>query len=410
MVRKLNERVWKASSVCLGGLLLFFGIIMMQSCIKDDIGEAGNIPGMGNAGGELQAEAYEFHQDLILGTITGYDGTSSVAHLKSDFLEIVGTAQGSGDQVKVELSITNTHLSECRSAWFRAGTVFDVNLSGYQNAILLSPVNICVPPNATKKITLFLYCLNLGMHGSDGDASYEMLGVTTSQPVLDLIELLWFKKVNYEHYLYYPEQDLDYSVVRAKLQDILWIITNGNGEYDVDFINALPDLPEGVFPEYIYDLNVTLPDCWCVDECEVVENSGALSYVAFLTNCTGTPSAEVDENGNYTVDGFTFNVQTNYQQTEGTIKFESISEPALGEDGLIETGIFTFWAPCRDGQITVTTKNKDEITDVVDVNEVGQAIVMDNGFMIEFISVVAENGGYAYTFNVVSDSCPGSNK
>ncbi|MCT4588201.1 MAG: hypothetical protein N4A71_10295 [Carboxylicivirga sp.] len=395
-----------------GMLYIALSLFILQACQKDgDIGEAGNIPGMGNAGGELQAETYDLHEDLTLGVIKGLGSIGQEARLKSDDLVVNGMAQGSGQQVSVVLEIMNQNPTECRSAWFRAGTVFDVNLAGYQNAILLAPVNICIPPNSTKTLTLYLYCLNLGMNGSDGSASYELLGVTTSSAVLELINLLQFKKVNYEHYMAYPEAEIDYNEVKEKLQDILWKITNGSGldATDISYIESLPALPEGVFPELIYDLTAVLPDCWCIDECEVVENSGALSYVAFSTNCNGELSAELEE-GLYHTGEFSFNVETNYPKVSGYIKFESVSEPALGEDGAIETGVFEFWAPCHDEQIIVTTKNKDEITQTIDISEEGQAIVMSNGFMVEFLSVVSGDNGYYYTFNVVSDNCPGSNK
>ncbi|WP_430813428.1 hypothetical protein [Carboxylicivirga sp. RSCT41] len=411
MGKYLGKRVTGLRGLSFGTLFLLLGLLAFVSCEKEEQKEAGNIPGMGNAGGELQAEEYVFHQDLLLGAITGYEGTSSAARLKADYLKIEGMAQGSGEQVKVTVEITNTHPEECRSLWLRAGTVFDVNHAGYQNAILLAPVNVCVPPNSTKTVTLYLYCLNLGMNGSDGTAAYELLGVTTSEAVLELINLLQFKKVNYEHYVYFPEPDIDYNEVKDKLQDILWKITNGDGmdASDQAFIESLPMLPEGTFPENIYNLEAILPDCWCVDECEVVENSGALSYVAFQTNCEGELSAELD-GGLYKTNGFSFNVETNYPSLEGYIKFESVSEPALGEDGAIETAVFVFWAPCHDEQIVVTTKNKDEITEVIDISEEGQAVLMSNGFMVEFISVAEGDNGYYYTFNVVSDSCPGSNK
>jgi hypothetical protein len=400
--------------------VIFIASLSFVSCEKSDSKKEkpGQIPGMGNEGGELQAEAYVFHQDLTFGTLEGVDVDTHVTVLKSakDELDVViGEPQGSGDQVMIEIMITNNHPTDCRSAWFRAGTVFDCNLEGYQNGILLAPVNICVPPDTTKTFTLYLYCLNRGWENSDETVIYENLGVTTSQEVLDFIGLLMFKKVNYEHYLYYPEVDFDYNEVKDRLQDILWKITNGSGmdASDLEFINNLPDLPEGVFPEYIYDLTIPLPDCWCIDECEVVENSGALSYVAFVIACDG-PLHPIPDGDFYETAGITFEVITEVPGgggSNGYIKFEDVEDDVqLGEDGQIETGVFTFWAPCHDEQITVTTKNKDEITVVLDITEVGQAVVMVNGFIVEFISVASENGGYTYVFNVVSDSCPGSNK
>lgn len=395
--------------------VLFIASVLFTSCEKEKDKGPGNIPGMGNAGGELQAEAYEFHKDITFGTMGGVDVGTYTSGLKSDDLEVViGDPQGSGDEVMIEVVITNNHPTECRSAWFRAGTVFGVDLEGYQNCILLAPVNICVPPDRTKTFVLYLHCLNRGLENSDETATYENLGVTTSEEVLELIELLKFKKVNYEHYIQYPEVDISYNEVRDRLQEILWKITNGSGmdASDLEFINNLPDLPDGVFPEYIYDLTLPLPDCWCIDECDVVENSGALSFVAFVIDCDG-PLNPIPDDDSYETAGFSFNVITEVPGgggSNGYIKFEETGGSQLGEDGQIQTGIFTFWAPCYDEQVTVTTKNKDTITEVIDITQVGQAVVMVNGFMVEFVSVESDDGGYIYVFNVVSDSCPGSNK
>lgn len=386
-------------------------LLMVTACEKKNIEEPGNIPGMGNTGGKLQAETYEFHEDLSFGSFVGADRNAQLAALKSEDLTITGHAQGSGDQVIITLQITNNNPSVCRSAWFRAGTVFEVNLEGYQNAILLAPVNVCIPPNATKTFTLYLYCLNLGKSSSDASVTYEMLGVTKSTDVKELIDLLQFKKVNYEHYIAYPENNVNYNEIKNRLQDIVWSITNKDGmsNSDREFIANLPHVPFGLFPESIYIEDISLPDCWCLDECEVVNNSGALSYIAFQSSCASTLGVELDNN-TYTSNGFPFNVERNYKQTEGTIKFESLS-PALGEDGKIETATFVFSASCYDEQFTVTTKNKDEITATINIANAGEAIVMQNGFMVEFIGVTGDNStGFTYTFNVVSDSCPGSNK
>ncbi len=420
------------SFVTLASLLLFVACQDDETKSKET---PSNIPGMGNAGGELQAESYEFNEDLTFDEIVGIGATELAESLKSttsDDVVITGSAYGSGDQVVVTLTITNNNTEDCRSAWLRAGTVFASSLTGVQNAILLAPVNVCIPPSATKSFVLHLYCLNLGMDNPDGNDSYEMLGVTTSEPVLKLINALAFKKVNFEHYEAYPEVEggLTYTGVRSKLQDMIWKITNGGGlvQTDYDFIATIPDLPDGVLPEYIYDLEYTnLPDCWCIDECNVVTNSGALSNVVFFVACSQTPYAEY-EGQYYNPDGFPFVVSSGFSDPNydgeyedildfsRAIKFEAPNEeeygstpPQLGEDGSIDVGIFEFITSCQDEQIYVRTKNKDEIISLIDVTQVGEAVLMTNGFMVEFLSVV-DNGdnSYTYKFRIISDSCGGN--
>ena len=304
-------------------LLSFFvtvSLLLFVACQEDDTNRketAGNIQGMGNAGGELQAEVYDFHEGLVFSEISGVGNTELAASLKSesDGIVITGSTQGSGDQVIVELTIENTNTEDaCLSAWFRAGTVFGSNIEGVQNGILLAPVDVCVPAGKTKTFILYLYCLNLGMDNPDGNDSYEFLGVTTSKTVLELINALKFKKVNYEHYVAYPEVGWSYNEVKNKLQEILWKITNGSGmdANDIAYINSLPDLPTGVFPEYIYDLTIGLPDCWCIDECSVVENSGALSNIVFFVPCATDPYVEIDGDF-YDTEGFPFEVEVGFR-------------------------------------------------------------------------------------------------
>jgi hypothetical protein len=49
------------------------------------------------------------------------------------------------------------------------------------------------------------------------------------------------------------------------LQEIVWNITNGDGmtEEDKEYIDSLPDLPAGVYPDGIYVEGFDLPASWC---------------------------------------------------------------------------------------------------------------------------------------------------
>lgn len=244
-------------------LLIAIASLFLFSCEK--IEKPGNIPGMGNAPGELQAEKYEFHEDL---TISSFKGVGEVVALKSaqedDLTYNYDEVQhGSGDQVILEVTITN-NSNDCRTAYFLAGTVFKVNKGGYQNGILLSPVVVCLDGNETKVVTLQLYCLNLGLEGSDESASYEFLGVSTSESIKNLLDRLRFKMLNYEHYLVTGELTLYHEIVKT-LQDAVWEITNGGGNVDgyMEFINSIPRVPHGYYPDGIYNENPDLPVCWC---------------------------------------------------------------------------------------------------------------------------------------------------
>lgn len=380
------------------------------------IEKPGNIPGMGDTPGTLQAEKYEFNEGLSFSSFTGISNNSTSSILKSTatdeiIYEFEEFTQGSGDQVVLKVTITN-NSDECRTAWFRAGTVFQVNKDGYQNAILLAPVAVCVDAGQSKTVILNLYCLNLGKEGSDETASYEFLGVTTSETMLQLLDRLRYRMINYEHLVAYYDLDL-YIQIKDKLQEIVWAITNGTGTVDdyMDFINTIPKVDGlGLYPDGIYNENPSLPDCdWCLP----CSGTGALSYVAFLTGCDGTPAPS---SGSYITNGFNFNVETNWnlkigkgesKKLKGAIKFEATGDQ-LGEDGAVDEGIFVFNTSCEVEDLEVITKNKDEEHSIIEDVQVGAIFNMANGFTVEFVSVEGDDSGYIYTFKVMSDNCSGS--
>jgi hypothetical protein len=99
---------------------------------------------------------------------------------------------------------------------------------------------------------------------------------------------------------------------------------------------------------------------------------------------------------------FTYNVETDYKQKTGNIKFESTSEPALGEDGRSETDTFTFTAGSEDSELPVETKNQDTVAESITL---GETVTMSNGFDVTWDSITGNNDGtYEYVFTVTSDA------
>jgi hypothetical protein len=130
------------------------------------------------------------------------------------------------------------------------------------------------------------------------------------------------------------------------------------------------------------------------------DNTGALSYVAFLTDCDTiyTPlDGEV-----YSYDEFEYMVETNYKQSKGNIKFEAIGDQ-LGEDGVEEFDYFIFRSACKDSVITVETKNQDLSSKII---KAGHKVVMDNGFTVKWVdlSYIEPDQNYRFIFKVTSDS------
>lgn len=126
------------------------------------------------------------------------------------------------------------------------------------------------------------------------------------------------------------------------------------------------------------------------------EGTGALSYVSFATGCA-------DEITIFSSGGdFTYNVETNYKQGSGNIKFEAEGDQ-LGEDGESETDVFMFEA-CDVSEIEVETKNKDLGTHTF---VLGESHDMGNGFVVTWISKTSSESSFTYTFSVTSDAIGG---
>lgn len=126
------------------------------------------------------------------------------------------------------------------------------------------------------------------------------------------------------------------------------------------------------------------------------ENTGALNYVAFFTECDNiiTPS----DGDTYVTDQFEYNVEVNYEQMVGNIKFKAVGDQ-LGENGVEESDKFIFRASCKNIYIKVETKNETLDTKTI---RIGNQVVMDNGFLIKYESVTYDevNDNFIYIFRL----------
>lgn len=252
-------------------------MILFTACQKEEIKETpGNIPGMGNAVGELEVVPYEFNEDIeFVSAIGGFD-EGSVAEQGEASLKSTTTANcnfGSGGKyVKVRMTIKNTNPTKWRSVFFPRGCVFKVNLKDYQHAILLDWAWPCIAPGATRTITLHLYCINKGKHSSDAQANFDIVGITKSPTMWLLLNRIALRKINWEHYhanievnkagLKSSNEELaEYDEITKVLQDCVWAITNGTGlsEEQVKFIESLPKLEDDTYPKELDDKNIEAP-------------------------------------------------------------------------------------------------------------------------------------------------------
>ncbi len=212
----------------------FIVAVTFLSCSKDksDDDKPGNIPGMGDAGGELEVDTISSYpiQPSILGDIRGL----AVSPLPTE------NAFGSGGGwVILDMIIDNT-LDKEASFYLQGGSVIECRTVGYQHAICLNRVDVSVEANSTKEIKLLVYCINKGRSGSSPEIFYIVKGVSSSGRMMRLVEALEGKKIDIRDYL--PDNKTDFVNISEKIQELVWAITNGSGlsDDDWDFINSIP--------------------------------------------------------------------------------------------------------------------------------------------------------------------------
>ncbi|MCU4166435.1 hypothetical protein [Carboxylicivirga caseinilyticus] len=248
-------------------LFVVLALLAFTACEKEKIESPGNIPGMGYTEGELSVDAFELPEGIeLVGTITGLEETTTAAiskddlSLKSTFAnEAVQTNSnyGSGGQfVKLKCQLRN-RTNQQRTMFFPKGLVCKVKQEGYQSGILLQWAWVSLKPNEERTFILHLYCINKGKSNSDAQSEFEIHGITNSNTMWKLLNLIGWGKINWEHFnsvststSSLKETSLSYDEIASGLQDAVWALTNGDGltEDQIEFINAIPQLDETELP------------------------------------------------------------------------------------------------------------------------------------------------------------------
>lgn len=253
--------------------LVFIALFLFTACeLKEDPETYGNIPGMGNTEGELQATSFDLPDGIeLIGSITGLGDEANVAVSgESNFKSTEGNQSnypcyGSGGKwVKVVITMRNTS-SNWRTVFFPRGLLFKVNNSGYQHAMLLQWVWKSIPPNQDVTFVLNLYCINKGLDGSSNHVNYDICGVSSSPIMLEFLSRIGWRKINYEHFNIvggdFKSTQVDYEIITENLQEAIWTITNGNGltQEQIDFIESIEVMEEGTYPKELDDPSVAVP-------------------------------------------------------------------------------------------------------------------------------------------------------
>jgi hypothetical protein len=257
--------------------LALFSYLFMISCEKEKE-TPGGIPGMGDTPGRLEIkEAFTLPDGItITGQITGIiEDDKKSGDTKSGSATKTLPSYGSGGKaVKLQVVFTNSS-NYPRTVVFPKGLLWECNLPGYQHAIMLQTTWVTVLANSQRSVIIDLYCINWGLEPSYTNSTFNIIGVTASRIMWQLLDLIGWKKINYEmiyHFTYGSKSVAStapgYDEITEKLQTIVWNLTNFNkpiSDDDKAFIESIPELlPEeippvneqGQYPEYFEEYKV----------------------------------------------------------------------------------------------------------------------------------------------------------
>jgi len=247
-------------------LMSFFTVI---SCEKDKIDIPGNIPGMGNTKGELQIkQKYELPKGInIVGEITGVkSGIGKTGEIINNVWDAKTDCPiyGSGGFVRLKLNLLN-YRNYPITVFFSKGLIFKCNFGGFQESMCGQTTWACIPPNTLRSIYLDLYCLNKGIPSPDNTGKYSILGITASKTMWDLLNLIGWRKINYEMCFPRPGKGIEaepaYEEIIERMQTVIHNLTNYGSELsadDIAFIQNIPELSESEIPSL--DVNLQYPE------------------------------------------------------------------------------------------------------------------------------------------------------
>ncbi|MHA7109694.1 hypothetical protein ACRTDU_06185 [Sunxiuqinia elliptica] len=255
--------------------LLMALCMVFTSCSKDDDEQPeqenyapGEIPGLGDASGELTGAPFNLPQGIeLLDEIEGFDFTSGYwnftggsaslnvqtkkAPLKNTFVQkSVRTKShetyhyfGSGcNLVDLLIPMTNNN-SVATTVNFPAGTILKSRTGDTQNGVLIKKVSITIPAKTDYYLYLSFYCGNANRDAAGTGDVYDLGVVSNAHPIIVLCNKVKNKKINIEDFSPELSNYMIYTTQAIRLQDIIWSITDGEGmsEEDISYINSLPN-------------------------------------------------------------------------------------------------------------------------------------------------------------------------
>lgn len=247
--------------------LLIIAVFTLFSCEKEPLDSPGEIQGKGETPGELLVkEPFKLPVGIeLIGEVTGTvndgsksEGTKSVnEEVKSDY-----SLFGSGKYVRLTLNLFNSG-DYPRTVFFPKGLVWRCNFGNFQHGLQAQTTWVCLQPKLSRTIYVDLYCINAGIPAPDQTGTYSILGVTSSQTMCNLLNLIGWRKVNYE--MVYGvhiggkgiQDEPTYNEITEKLQLIVHNLTDKGIDItaeDKAFIESIPELSSSEIQQLDVDL------------------------------------------------------------------------------------------------------------------------------------------------------------
>jgi hypothetical protein len=261
------------------GHILWICAVLLAGCEKaEDEQEivdyqAGEIPGLGGADGELTGTPFQLPDGIELTEdITGaanqdrywdfsafysakftarsFIGKDGGVETKSFAPQIrVGEEEdaeihyyGSGYGFVDLLIAMHNNRSTPVTVTFPAATILRSQSGNCQNGVLIKKVTVTIPANSDYRLSLSFYCGNAHKSSAHSSDVYVLGVVSNARPLLDLCDRVKNKKINIEEFSRTSQADYDtYNDQVDRLQDIVWHVTDDDGltEYDIEYINSL---------------------------------------------------------------------------------------------------------------------------------------------------------------------------
>jgi hypothetical protein len=169
---------------------------------------------------------------------------------------------GSGYGARLTLTLSNSTDSP-KTVFFPKGLILKCSSPENHNGILLQTIWLNLEPNSVRAVNIFLNCINWNKPCATQEICYDIIGVSSSSTISNLLDLIGWRKINYEMIhgaiqgvTATPYSGPSYDEIIDRLQKIVTNLT----EYGIDisdedriFIESIPQLSSAETPTSLDD-------------------------------------------------------------------------------------------------------------------------------------------------------------